>query len=62
MNERPPETDQWLLSGDCCRCRRAKYCNKPCKASQRRLQRNIMGAAMSMAAELYSKSQCPPKE
>ncbi|MBQ0089503.1 MAG: hypothetical protein KBT27_09255 [Prevotellaceae bacterium] len=23
--------DQWLLNGDCRICRRAPYCNKPCK-------------------------------
>lgn len=22
--------DQWLLSGDCKKCRRKKYCSKPC--------------------------------
>lgn len=23
-------SDQWLLEGDCKKCRRAKYCSKPC--------------------------------
>jgi radical SAM protein with 4Fe4S-binding SPASM domain len=23
--------DQWLEDGDCDKCRRIKYCNKPCK-------------------------------
>lgn len=23
--------DQWLEEGDCSKCRRSKYCSKPCK-------------------------------
>lgn len=31
-----PETDQWLLSGNCEVCRRRNYCNKPCTKGKRR--------------------------
>ena len=29
-----PETDQWKLSGNCEKCRRANYCSKPCGAKK----------------------------
>lgn len=27
------KSDQWLLDGECDKCRRNKYCRKSCKAS-----------------------------
>lgn len=29
------ETEQWLLEGDCDKCRREKYCSKECTAFKR---------------------------
>lgn len=28
--ERIQENEQWKLDGDCRKCRRVKYCSKPC--------------------------------
>lgn len=30
----PDVNEQWLSSGDCSKCRRNKYCSKPCKPSR----------------------------
>ena len=30
-----PETDQWLLNGECNKCRRQNYCKKKCGAIKR---------------------------
>lgn len=32
-------TEAWKDSGNCKECRRAKYCNKPCSANKKRLQK-----------------------
>ena len=29
------ETEQWLLSGDCSKCRKSKYCSKRCTANSK---------------------------
>ena len=34
MNNQIPKTEQWKLSGNCDKCRRANYCNKPCGAKK----------------------------
>lgn len=30
MGKQIPETDQWLLGGDCDKCRKDAYCDKEC--------------------------------
>lgn len=30
------DSEQWLTEGDCLRCRRMKYCKKPCTKHKRR--------------------------
>ena len=42
-NKEIKETEQWLLEGNCNKCRRDKYCSKPCKKSKIRRQRAISG-------------------
>ena len=42
-NKEIKETEQWLLEGYCNKCRRAKYCDKPCKKAKIRRQRAISG-------------------
>ena len=32
------DTEQWELNGDCSKCRREKYCSKPCTKNKRRTQ------------------------
>lgn len=29
------ENEQWLLNGDCSKCRRKNYCSKPCTRNKR---------------------------
>lgn len=44
-----PETDQWLLLGNCDKCRRRNYCNKPCTKGKRRREaeiRSVVAEAM----------------
>ena len=33
------ETEQWLLDGDCTKCRRKKYCRKQCTKRKRYVDR-----------------------
>lgn len=30
------DNERWLSDGDCSKCRREKYCSKPCKAQKQR--------------------------
>lgn len=46
--EEIPETEQWLLSGDCDKCRRAKHCSKPCKRCNT-IQRMYLAGVVSKA-------------
>ena len=36
-----PESDRWLIDGDCSKCRRKNYCKKSCTKNKRRIQRNM---------------------
>jgi len=33
---KPADNERWLTDGDCSKCRRAKYCSKPCTRQKRR--------------------------
>ena len=44
--ENIPDTEQWLLQGQCKKCRRAKHCTKPCTANKKNRQK-IIGKAAS---------------
>lgn len=41
MTNQIQQTDQWQLNGDCEKCRRGKYCTKPCSAKKRRDKRAL---------------------
>lgn len=41
--ERIQENEQWKLEGNCRKCRRAKYCSKPCTHCRRSNQAEIAG-------------------
>ena len=44
-----PETEQWLLRGDCSVCRKRNYCSKPCRVRSNYEDaqfRKIMNSAM----------------
>lgn len=35
------ESEQWLLDGDCRKCRKAKYCSKQCRISKMNFEQKI---------------------
>lgn len=35
-------SEQWKLSGDCDKCRKQKYCGKPCTARGKFIQRKAL--------------------
>lgn len=35
------ETEQWLLNGDCSKCRRKNYCSKECTRYKRRTEAEL---------------------
>ena len=41
MIENIPDTEQWLLSGNCDKCRRSKYCHTPCTVAKRSFRTEI---------------------
>lgn len=48
------ETEQWLLDGDCDKCRKEKYCSKECTAFKKYLGakfKNAMDKAMKRLVE-----------
>jgi hypothetical protein len=53
-----PESEQWLLDGDCSKCRRAKYCGVYCtKGKQRRdmiLRATVVSAIDRATGGAYS--------
>lgn len=36
MEERIEDDERWLTDGDCSKCRRFTYCNKPCTRQKQR--------------------------
>ena len=55
----PSENEQWLMYGDCSKCRRKNYCSKPCTVSKRNFKsemysivRNAMNKAMNGALDI----------
>ena len=41
--EATDRSEQWLLNGDCLKCRREKYCSKPCTRAKRVTKAIIQG-------------------
>lgn len=39
--------DRWLIDGNCTKCRRQKFCSKPCKRHKGAVQRELMGMMTS---------------
>lgn len=44
MEQQIPETEQWLLDGDCDKCRKEKYCDKDCSAFKKAVTRAMCEA------------------
>ena len=47
-----PESDRWLIDGDCSKCRRKNYCNKSCKKNKQRIQMNMQMIAYNSFSSL----------
>ena len=45
MKENIKETEQWLLTGDCSKCRRYRHCSKPCTKNKRRTDMELKSLA-----------------
>ena len=45
------ETDQWLLTGECNKCRKQSYCRKPCTAVKREFKKGLEQAVMTALAD-----------
>jgi hypothetical protein len=43
-----PETDQWLLTGECNKCRRLSYCKKKCGAYKREWKKCLKEAVAAV--------------
>ena len=46
MGNQIPETEQWLLEGDCDKCRKEKYCDKDCSAYKKTVAKSLHNAYM----------------
>lgn len=50
-------SEQWLLDGDCSKCRRVKYCKKPCtkmkRIAQYEMRRMIRSAINEATGGVY---------
>ena len=57
--ERIQENEQWKLDGDCRKCRRDKYCSKPCTRCKHVDQAEIAGyvseALNNITGDTYEK-------
>ena len=42
IDMKPADNERWLTDGDCSKCRRAKYCSKPCTRQKRRKKAILM--------------------
>ena len=48
----PNENEQWLLNGDCSKCRRKSYCSKPCTRCTRALETEVKTLVASKLNEM----------
>ena len=46
------ENEQWLLNGDCRKCRRQSYCSKPCTQCKRDLEATVHSLVSSKLNEM----------
>lgn len=55
MENQIPETEQWLLEGDCDKCRKEKYCDKDCSAYKKTVAKALHDAYMKALKNAQSK-------
>jgi hypothetical protein len=58
MNTSIPETDRWLIDGDCSKCRRKNYCHTTCKKCK---QRMYVVASKTLYEHMYREMSKPKK-
>ena len=46
------ETEQWLLNGDCLKCRKSNYCSKPCTRCKRETEAELYSLASNMLNDM----------
>ena len=49
------ENEQWKLDGECQKCSRLNYCNKPCTISKRRTDAEIKQAIVRKMLNILGK-------
>lgn len=54
--------DEWKAGGECSKCRREAYCNKKCKAAQKRSQVELGLAVGCAFAKVYARLHGVEKE
>jgi len=50
--EKINEAEQWLLDGDCSKCRKANYCSKLCTRHIRRTDAILTATAVNMLDDM----------
>ena len=55
MENQIPETEQWLLEGDCDKCRKEKYCDKDCSAYKKTVAKALHDAYIKALRNAQSK-------
>ncbi len=55
MENQIPETEQWLLDGDCDKCRKEKYCDKDCSAYKKTVAKALHDAYIKALRNAQSK-------
>ena len=48
----PNESEQWLLNGECNKCRRQSYCSKSCTRSKRKTEAMVKSFVASQFNEM----------
>ena len=65
MENQIPETEQWLLDGNCDKCRKDKYCDKDCGAYKRAIKKAMKEAyekVMKRAKEKWDEEHATNNE
>lgn len=50
--QKPNENEQWLLEGNCIKCRRKEYCSKPCTKYNRATEAMVNSLVSSKLNEM----------
>ena len=53
--EQIQENEQWMLNGNCEKCRRNNYCSKPCTRHDRRIRAETRAELKGLVADTMDK-------